>query len=385
MPTETKDESPVPEVITCYECDKVLETADEVRNNHNYCQDCYDEEYLTSCNSCGDSIDVDDVYEDDGDSYCNNCYNDRQNDNDYEINERSFSNRNIPELQSIVKGKYITSRRIFSAELECYYNSSDDMSSAECTLPRSFGVSGDGSLNDNGVEFQTPKLKGKAGEEAIVQTCKTLNGLDFYTDHTCGLHIHLDGRGLLPKTSTKDRPKALIEAIGFYFLFEDIIVSFLPKSRRNNRYCQSLANCGYFLNDIQKCTNLDELEHVWYQSSSKRDIDYRKKEKYDSTRYAGFNVHSLLNNKHAEIRYHSGTLNEVKILEWVNLHQTILDKACKTSIVNMTAIDLPLDKKTDMFFSILALPKRAEKYFRERQSLFSQEMRMTENDSLNQA
>lgn len=358
--------------VLCSDCETAITDGNEQhRESRFWCQDCYDAYFILECADCQDAVDRADAYRESGDDLCPQCYDDRQPE-DEEMREREFSSLDHPEMQSSEQGEYITSSRIFSAELECYYPEIEVQHTVYGELPTCFGVTHDGSLDAHGVEFQTPKLKGKNGEQAIVNACAILNRNDYTVNSSAGLHIHLDGKGLLPKTRTTQVPKAIIEAITFYYLFEDVLVSFLPRSRRNNRFCQRLRDAGYYLEDFRKCKNLVELERAWYKTMEKRTIDLRKGHKYDESRYAGFNVHSLLANNHVEIRYHSGTLNRVKILEWVNLHQTILDMACKQPLVEVDqALSLDFAQKTEKFFSILQLPARAEAYFRSRQAVFN--------------
>jgi hypothetical protein len=226
-------------------------------------------------------------------------------------------------------------------------------------------------LNSDGVEFQTPKLAGKQGQESLEAVCAVINDAGMTTDRSTGLHIHLDGRGLIP-TNDKRTPDNLIDLWVFYLSFEEVILSFLPPSRRRNSYCR-LLRTDYNAKDVQECKNIDQLERLWY-SDSKAKVQYRKTQKYDSSRYAGVNIHSLLKDGHIEIRYHSGTTNARKILEWTALHQAIVDTACDRRVRDdaLRAQSMPsLEEKTAYMYDLLQLPERARAYFTERQVLFS--------------
>lgn len=374
-PVEAIEE--VDERAICVACDKPIEEADEQsRGNFTYCQDCYTIEFERECYRCGNSMDVEDSWEYDSDDYCRDCYDNLDNDEDEgSFAGREYSDKNLPTFQSVKSGEFITSQRMFSAELEAYYPDISTMREVVKALPLEVGICTDGSLHEKGVEMQTPKLRGARGEEAIKTICKILNNSDFTTNASTGLHIHLDGKGLLPKRRTKDYPKAVIELFRFYMASEEVILSFLPPSRRVNRFCKVLRS-EFHAKEIADVRNLEELEKIWYRVEKRFKLKREKSEKYNSTRYAGINFHSLFKDGHLEVRYHSGTLNATKILEWTVLHQAILDGACvpyrgiggrAERMHNMPN----LAEKTEMFFSILSLPERSRKYWTERQVLFT--------------
>lgn len=371
--------------IVCFVCEAV-ETEDmesfEARRGHTYCSSCFDEEFRVECADCNDMIERNDSIEDDGDLICSSCYDNRENDNG-NFSERVYSSLNLPAFQNKLKGNYVTSERVFSAELECFYPDNRTVNTVTRSLDRAIGVSDDGSLGRRGIEFQTPKLKGKAGEDAIKAICKTLNANDFTIQRSAGLHIHLDAAGLVPKRRTKDKPVKLVSMFTFYIAFEDVILSLLPKSRRGNQYCTVMKN-EFSTRELHEVYTLEQLEKIWYRCDTRKTVSERKGNKYDNSRYLGVNLHSLFANKHLEVRYHSGTLDATKILEWVNLHQTIMDKAVSGDLWGQREVaNFPsLAEKTQLFFDVLKLPERAEQYFRSRQTMFNDVQVRQEEDSL---
>lgn len=168
----------------------------------------------------------------------------------------------------------------------------------------------------------------------------------------------------------------------FYIVFEPVIASFLPMSRRTNRYCYPLSKF-YSEREIHLCRNVTAFEKLWYRDDSKRNREQRKREKYDSSRYAGVNFHSLLKDGHIEVRFHSGTTQAEKILQWVALNVAIID-FCQNSI-NESSIEsfieitlkakhsVSLNEKTDSFIALLKSAKLTEStaaYFKARQKKF---------------
>ena len=99
--------------------------------------------------------------------------------------------------------------------------------------------------------------------------------------------------------------------------------------------------------------------------------------KYHDTRYFGVNLHSFFHAGHVEVRYHSGTINAVKILRWVNLHASVLDRIADGSIslaALLTAQDaLTMKDKLTTFFSLLCLSDDEQQYFLARAAKFNQD------------
>lgn len=335
-------------LVACIDCGNVQRWAEMCGWN---CNSCFHGEEERSCGDCDSSP-----------CECDENF----------FEERAYSTDDLPQFQSTKPGKYIKSKRIFSAEIECYYPNGKALR-ALSEIPRAVGMSGDGSLNSQGIELQTPKLQGANGEALIMSICKTLQGADFTVDKTTGLHIHLDGKGLLPRSRTATEPLALKQLWAFYHLFDKVMLSFLPQSRRDNRFCHPVtqsANMLYIVN----AKNLTQLEEAWYKDSRPWQIKSRKAHKYDNSRYCGLNLHSLFASRHVEIRFHGGTLNPTKILEWANLHQTILDLASAKKLDIRTASEaegLSLRGQTQLFFNMLGLSEKSRRYFLRRQELFT--------------
>jgi len=123
-----------------------------------------------------------------------------------------------------------------------------------------------------------------------------------------------------------DRFKWLQNSFYFYTLFSDVMENIVSNSRRfGNMYCIPLGS-SYSLDAIEACKDMKELKNLWYKGAMpSRD--------YDNSRYQNVNLHSFWY-KHGtlEIRSHGGTIDPVKILMWLRLHQTIVDKMEDTTV-----------------------------------------------------
>jgi hypothetical protein len=163
--------------------------------------------------------------------------------------------------------------------------------------------------------------------------------------------------------------QTLKNIFAFYLVFSDVMQMFLPKTRRNNRYCQDLLS-KYTLKEIQDIKSFEDFDKVWYKEHKPDSIRRMKGEKYHSSRYYAVNFHSLSRHKTIEIRSHSGTTNIKKILYWVALHQSIIDTVAEdknfdTFIESVNSIT-DKDTKLQVFYEYIKAPKDMVKYLNSR-------------------
>lgn len=297
--------------------------------------------------------------------------------------------------QGVRKGHYVNHSIPFSCEIECYMPDKKSAAKVSNEIPTDFGLCNDGSLTSTigyPIEIQTSVLKGKKGEVAIAEMlCDKLVAHGAKIDKTCGMHIHLDVKDMIKERDVHarlKRPDRLISLYMFYRLFEPVIVSFLPSTRRANRYCSSFVD-GATHNDhtvrheslsdafriMDGITNLDEFESFWYKTLTVYETQLRKSSRYEVSRYFGINFHSLLSANHMEVRYHSGTLNYEKILHWIDLHGNIVE-SCLTDRINESMLkdiadqNLSLEELTSKMFSVLNTNKDTVEYLLDRQDKF---------------
>ena len=338
----------------CQDCGDFVNN-DELRSvcdgGRNVCGICIDNYHY--CNGCGSYFN-DETWDNGGNSVCGQCY---ENGTGQESNERKYSD-----------GKEYASEsgRAYAVEIETYYPNMKERQKL-FDLPKEIGITSDGSLGSRGIELQTPKLTGTKGDELLKKVCQQLNNDKFIVDRTCGLHVHFDTSDF--KTTTQIRNLIL-----FYLTFENVIYSFLPMSRRINRFCIPLSEL-YHLKEVTNLRDIDSIEKMWYREQSRESIDERKNEKYDSSRYAGYNFHSMLANGHIESRHHSGTQDYQKIKNWTELNIIILDNILSGRINDEKIIRIKnvfdLSQKTKLFFEMLGVNKKLQSYFKARQEKFA--------------
>ena len=83
--------------------------------------------------------------------------------------------------------------------------------------------------------------------------------------------------------------------------------------------------------DILHIESNSDFIDAWYNSWGVNP----SMEKYNDSRYCGMNMHSRIINGSVEFRYHSGTTNFEKILNWVKICTAIVDVGKSLSDKNM--------------------------------------------------
>jgi len=302
----------------CSDCDEIYHTDDSrcLENGNLVCESCFDSDYGT-CERCGDGFAQSDLHycEECGADYCERCFENYHSScgDGGEVDERTPSGR------FYVGDKLGTMAINRCVGVEIEVEKCHDRGELGEALPSIVGVSEDGSLDDTGVEIQTPPSSGVEFEKIVRAVTKTINDRDCVATKSCGLHIHIDARDF------RYRPAVLSKILRTYYALEPMLLSILPDSRYDNHFCQLMRKL-YNYNDLS-VRGINQLEEVWYKEPEKCLRDQRKSGKYDDSRYAGLNLHSLFYRGSIEIRYHSGTIDYEKIKHWANINLCIIEYA----------------------------------------------------------
>lgn len=368
----------VPDLKLCGACGELKDECISVKTydskNTWICPRCFDAR--DACSSCGrDLPNTNKII-----GVCNRCI---------ESADGSNPGRNFSHSLKWVNtkaGKIIKSKRIFSSEIEALTSYRDWAERLAGTTPREVGLSTDGSLHGKGYgfELQTPRLAGESGEELIYRVTTAVHNIGATVNETCGMHIHLDGDGII-YPDRRAYPSSLIQLWKAYIVYENVLISFLPFSRRRNDYCRPLSE-AFQLIEIDTLHSLIDAEKLWYKERAYSNIRRAKGHHYHTSRYFGVNLNSLFSQGHLEIRTHSGTTNPRKILEWANLHALIVDAAANkkftTAFLNESQATSDLKEKTDMLFTIIGLSETSKQYFRTRQGKFGDKKNLDEETQL---
>lgn len=201
----------------------------------------------------------------------------------------------------------------------------------------SFSVVRDGSLGSYGFEINTAPASGTAFIEQVNDICRVLNDNAARVDRACGLHIHLDGRGLTP-----------VEVLRFTRVsnaIRDAVTMVLPPSRHagGNSYCIPYPS-GFertlsmwplgdtydsrFVN-LAKAVYGSGDEHARDSIRTMPDVAPYSSQKYASNRYWWINLHSWFHRGTIEVRSHSGTTSPRKIVMWAAFWCALVDRVCR--------------------------------------------------------
>lgn len=163
-------------------------------------------------------------------------------------------------------------------------------------LGKHITVKDDGSIGDGGRQGFTSELRKthphtheicilvrqSEFEDVIKRLCKVFKEqLNVAVDRTCGLHVHVDMR-------SRDVAKAFSNLV----LSQQFLYAMLPAQRRSSQYSYPVKG------------------NQW------RDLD---------SRYHGINQQAYRKYKTLELRMHSGTTNDTKIINWIKLLLAIVD------------------------------------------------------------
>ena len=252
-----------------------------------------------------------------------------------------------------VKAEMIKINRFVGTEIEVENGTKFGLN---VLLDKNVGIAHDGSLDRNtGIEIQTPPSSLDKLEDIVKNTCQVLKKRGYKSTIKCGLHVHLDARDF------KNNHRKILQVIKTFYSIEDMIFSILPPSRWTSRFCQRLSKEYKYDNFV----NGKKADQEWYKEAENIILNTRKDKKYDKSRYYGLNIHSIFHRGTLELRYHSGTISEYKILMWTNFCLKVLDYALNK--YDAKTIQVLFDKETSWDkFEIMAktfeLPQDMQKY-----------------------
>lgn len=182
-----------------------------------------------------------------------------------------------------------------------------------------------------GGEVVSPPLtKNSGGFSEVATICDMVNTMAFKAglpaaDGECGLHVHLDAGDF--------KPKILGSVFSILYQIEPVIYSIY--TNRNHHYCAPIQVNMALMPNAKTWT---EIRDYWYRPSNNRKqagytVDFVNSDtpgdRYDETRYHGFNIHCYWRQGTIEFRYARGTFDVEKIYAFYDLCTSIVDAAIK--------------------------------------------------------
>ena len=178
----------------------------------------------------------------------------------------------------------------------------------------------DGSL-ENGSEFALREIKnGDAILTEVTAFCEMLKDYGYKTDHSCGVHVHVD--------FTEGNLDTLKRAINMYRKYEPIIYDFVGADRIRKRFSKPLTDSSWKtidfppLREAMRTNNLRAFKVSYYDRERYESLETYK---YYDGRYFGTNIHSVFLNNTLEFRHLEGTLDSRKINTWIMTNLALVD------------------------------------------------------------
>lgn len=200
-------------------------------------------------------------------------------------------------------GKYdlIGSERQFGVELEYHNVSNTSRVEEECI----FGGKYDCSLDDGGVEFYSPPMRGDGGIKSCLQFCRIAGEEGFSGDDPelpdQGYHLHVDLSDL-----TVEQVRAVFKA---YHLTQEFWCSTVPSHRLESDWAKGLVLRGY-PESMTDSNNLSRLER-WAESHN---------------RYMWANVAAYAKFGTVELRVHETSNDGDVVTNWIRAHVRFVDQ-----------------------------------------------------------
>ena len=171
--------------------------------------------------------------------------------------------------------------------------------------PKNWSDVYDGSISEGGREFIMMPEVGDDALKTVKEFCDWALREGYYTDNSCGLHVHTDAfySGVSELKGIMLVAKAL----------EPFIYKMLPQERSTSRYSARMSE-NVSTQDILDIKNIGEFCTLWYNDMNGTNAST---EKYNDSRYRGLNMHSKMLHGTIEYRYHHGTLNSEHISNWI--------------------------------------------------------------------
>lgn len=130
--------------------------------------------------------------------------------------------------------------------------------------------------------------------QAITRALRAAGGR---VNHTCGMHVHVDGAAF------KDSPAKVRNLMALAHRWEPVAVSIANVLRNRQGYCRTLDTALVDRFRALRPRNLTDVAGAWYGNGQTSGAHY------DQSRYRWINVHALFDKGTIEFRLFNGTLH----------------------------------------------------------------------------
>jgi hypothetical protein len=155
-------------------------------------------------------------------------------------------------------------------------------------------------------ELVSPILEGERGLMEVAIVADALEAAGAKVNGSCGFHVHVDGRDL-----NVDQLKRVSK---MWLKYENCFDALVGASRRQNRYCKSVAS--KFVTLDQGFKTIDSARDLRQLICA---VNGDGPTSGHSSRYHKLNLESMLRHGTVEFRQHGGTVNGEKMVNWIKL------------------------------------------------------------------
>lgn len=215
------------------------------------------------------------------------------------------------------------------------------------TTGSNWKITTDGSLGDynQGIELVSPALSGEEGFAQLRKVCQVLTALRAKVTRRCGFHVHVGAR---------NRNVGFFKnLVKLYSRFEPVIDSVMAPSRRG--YANSF------------CAPVRVSEQIWNSATTIEQVarSIGQTTRRDSTRYKKLNLNAYWQHGTVEFRQHQGTVEVLKIENWVRFCLRITAKASEAELPQ------PNEYTLDTLLTTIGATQVERDYFTRRQAAFA--------------
>lgn len=173
-------------------------------------------------------------------------------------------------------------------------------------------------------ELVSPPLKGDEGIRQVETVCRVLKEQGVKVNRSTGLHVHHDAHDL-----NLDAVKSVLT---MWWKYEDVIMYFLPPSRRANMYCAPamprVGTDGGTHQGYRWTPGADPVQGWKSALDTVRSIrQLGEGGSFQHCRYAPVNCHAINRHGTLEFRSHAGTTEFAKIQAWIVLTQWFVTRS----------------------------------------------------------
>jgi len=181
-------------------------------------------------------------------------------------------------------------------------------------------------VHRGGVELISPILHGFEGLIEAYRFFQVLGEIQgAQIDESCGFHVH---HGV---DAQRYKCTQLKELVRIVYTMEEYVFHLIAGGRILRDTCRPMdLDIADFL-ELRDCedecrNNGCRIKQLWYSSENRYDVNSKRSERYDLTRYHGLNLHSYWYRSTVEFRYHSAVLQQIdEAMQWIIFTQFLVE------------------------------------------------------------